>query len=88
MLLSLLQGSTSTSTSTSAAVRLNAAVTGLGPAFKLTLELCNSDSQPMLGAALVRSFASLRKHLYSADERIALVHFIPHLCMFSYNLYM
>lgn len=55
----LLQGATSTSTATSAALRLNATVTGLGPAFKLTLELCNSDSQPMLDSALVTSYASL-----------------------------
>lgn len=61
----MLQGSTSTSTATSAALRLNATVTGLGPIFKLTLELCNSDSQPMLDAALVSSYAFLSiKHIF------------------------
>lgn len=49
----LLQGATSTSTASSASVSLNATVSGLGPAFKLTLELCNHGSQPILGAALV-----------------------------------
>ena len=49
----VLQGATSTSTASSASLSLNATVSGLGPAFKLTLELCNNGSQPILGAALV-----------------------------------
>ena len=59
VVLLLLQGATSSSTASSAALRLNATVTGLGPAFKLSLELCNSNSEPMLDAALVSSCASL-----------------------------
>lgn len=53
LLLLLFQGATSTSTASSASLSLNATVSGLGPAFKLTLELCNNGSQPILGAALV-----------------------------------
>lgn len=49
----VLQGATSTSTASSACLSLNASVSGLGPAFKLTLELCNTGSQPLLGTALV-----------------------------------
>ena len=49
----VLQGATSTSTASSACMSLNASVSGLGPAFKLTLELCNTGSQPLLGTALV-----------------------------------
>ncbi|KAL3141002.1 Bardet-Biedl syndrome 1 protein, variant 2 [Trebouxia sp. C0010 RCD-2024] len=44
------QGATSASPG---ALSLNATVTGLGPAFKLTLELCNSGSESILDAALV-----------------------------------
>ena len=54
----LLQGATSASTATPAALSLNATVTGLGPAFKLTLELCNSGSQSILDAALVSTSSS------------------------------
>lgn len=53
LLLLLLQGATSASTASPGAVSLNATVTGLGPAFKLTLELCNSGSESVLEAALV-----------------------------------
>lgn len=49
----VLQGATSTSTASSACLSLNASVSGLGPAFKLTLDLCNTGSQPLLGTALV-----------------------------------
>ncbi|DBA87232.1 TPA: Bardet-Biedl syndrome 1 protein [Trebouxia sp. C0004] len=59
------QGATSTSTASSASLTLNATVSGLGPAFKLTLELCNNGSQPILGAALVLLY---NKQMYSAQH--------------------
>ncbi|DBA70591.1 TPA: Bardet-Biedl syndrome 1 protein [Trebouxia sp. C0005] len=59
------QGATSTSTASSASLSLNATVSGLGPAFKLTLELCNNGSQPILGAALVLLY---NRQMYSAQH--------------------
>ena len=49
----MLQGSSSSSTANASAFTLNATVKGLGPAFLLTLALCNSGPQPVSDAGVV-----------------------------------
>ena len=54
-LYSLMQGAVSNASASPTSLSLNVVVRGLGPAFKLTLELFNKGSEPVADAALVSS---------------------------------